>query len=258
MPRDINDLLKAIQELIAEGVSVGAPEPPRDLEDLYPEWKEIYSRGEQIWFMPTDFGGWRASTTGDGRKYFEVTINGARYYLIVGELRSYPAGVFHFYQNAVASYMESQTYKREGPSAAAWSQGSARGENTWYYEPSAPTSGIDLEGRYQQDGNWYDPLGPYSSYHPDAEKNIQERDAILNALAEIAIKQAKEAKQERKKMKKSGSKSVRGTDKGKKVKLPTGTGADTKLSKMVEGKGLPKKTVPGTAGEKVEKGKYNN
>jgi len=61
---------------------------------------------------------------------------------------------FHAYKNIEDQWRKSEDFKKKGPGEnAIWVNGGLGGINTWYYQPEAPASWINIDGGYYKPGD---------------------------------------------------------------------------------------------------------
>lgn len=82
-----------------------------------------------------------------------LDVNDLKCCLTVGELCENISGMFyHAYKNLEDEYRKREQFKSRGPESGPHTTGGRSGQNTWHYEPEAPSAWIDLDGRYYTPG----------------------------------------------------------------------------------------------------------
>lgn len=112
--------------------------------------KEDLDPTKTVTFLAQDVLGTQGGNYYDGHdKFFIIDLNGLTCRIDVGKVNTINEFFYSRYEQMVNGNIALEEFKRKGPKVMGkfWN---------WSYQPNTPTFGMDIDGRYLRDPEWYE------------------------------------------------------------------------------------------------------
>lgn len=123
---------------------------PWRVEDLDPK--------DTVQFVPQYVAsiGYNGVISSRGNPVLMVDVNNLKALYEVGVLTTTNRFFYNAYVNALDNAIALEEFKRSGPKDSPWAFGYEDGRTGWHYIPMAPSFGMDINGRYLRNAEWYE------------------------------------------------------------------------------------------------------